>query len=249
MTDEDRSQLVISVPRFTRGMKYLSIFAVVTWLLVAIYARVPHAGGVVGPLHWLVLLGARVVPHFELWRMFTYVLVPDPTGFGPLWAVLSFWWFGSPIEQRAGMATIVPIALAGTVGGAVLALIGSRLSLEMNAEPVVGLAPIANAFLVGWGFLNAAQKVSFFGLGPELSGKQFALVFGGVSLVVAVFTRSASALASVGGYVGAFVYMWMVTRGPGSKRPRGPAAPRKRRSSGERFMVVKGGRDDRHQWN
>ncbi len=238
--------MLIAVPRFSRGMKYLSIFAVVTWLLVGIYARVPHEGGIVGPLHWLVLIGARVVPHFELWRMFTYVIVPDPTGLGPLWAVLSFWWFGSPIEQRAGMRRVVPLALAGTVGGAVIALIGSRMSIEMNSEPVVGLSPVANAFLVGWGFMNATDKVSFFGLGPKFTGKQFALAFGIVSLVGAVLMRSASTLASVGGYAGAFVYMWIVMRGSG---PKAPGGKRKRRSSGERFRVVQGGSNDKHQWN
>ena len=246
---EDPQQITIRLPRITRGMKILSIYTVAVWLLLVVLSFVPHQGGALGPLHWLALIGSRIVPRFELWRMFSYVLIENPGNFSAVWDVVAFWLIGSPIEQASGMRRIVGLSLAGTVGGAVLVLLASRLSIEMLNEPVIGMAPITGALVVGWGFQYATQKVSFFGLGA-MTGKQLSMALAGVSVFFAILSHTAMSMASIGGLAGGLVYMLAVSRGAGTKgRTDREGGPRKRRSSGERFKVIPGGRDDKHMWN
>ena len=219
------------------------------WLLLVIVTQVSSLHAALRPLSYLALIASRVVPGLELWRAFTYPLLEDPRTFGALWTVLSLWLFGSPIEEAAGLKRVIGLAVAGTVGGAVIVIAVSRFALEILTEPVLGMTPIAGALLIGWGFQNANTPTSFFGLG-KMNGKQLTMALAGVSALFALISHTAPALASIGGLLGGLVYMLIVQRmgnvNDSGDRTRGT---RKRRSSGERFRVIPGGRDDKQMWN
>jgi hypothetical protein len=242
---EPQQPLVVVLPRFSRWMKILSIYVAAAWVgqkLLEIV--VPETRGL-GALSWLVLIATRVVPGWELWRVITYPLVQDTrTIQSVLWTVLAFWWLGSPVEQAGGARRVLELAIAGTLGGALAVMIGSRVTPELLTDLAMGMAPVSSALLAGWGFQFADQTVSFFGFG-RMKGKHLALGLGAISVLMGVYSRDADGLASAGGLLVGAAWMWFTTRGRGGRRPG-------KRTSGvgaSRFRVVPGGRDDRKMWN
>jgi membrane associated rhomboid family serine protease len=245
---DDGQHIAFYVPRATRAMKTAAIYAVVVWLTLIVGSQIAPEG-TVRLLSWLVLVPMRIVPKLELWRAFSYVLVENPMGVSGLVDGLAFWWIGSPLERRTGLGHLIGLALAGALGGAILAVGVSHFLVTLNNQPVLGMTPLTGALLVGWGFEYADQQVSFFGMGA-MSGKNLTIALAAVSVVVAVFSFSAAALTSIGGLLGGLVYSLVArrvrgVRGTGDRNH----GPRKRRSSGERFRVIQGGRDDKQMWN
>jgi membrane associated rhomboid family serine protease len=244
----DDQPIVIVLPRFTRWMKIFSIYVAAAWVAEVLFAMLVRGADDAGPLHWLALIAERVFQRFELWRVATYPLVqPAESISSVIWAVLAFWWLGSPVEQSGGAKRVFQLALSGTLVGAIAVLIGARLSPVVMVDRATGTVPISSAFLAAWGFLFANQTVSFFGLG-RMKGKHLAIGLSVISVLMAMFRLSADGLASIGGLAGGAGWMWLATRRPGRGRK---AGRRTSGVSGSRFRVVQGGRDDTDpkMWN
>jgi membrane associated rhomboid family serine protease len=247
--NEDGQQIAFYVPRATPVMKAAAIYAVVVWLTLMVGAQIAQEG-TLRLLSYVILVPMRVVPALELWRAFTYVLVENPVGVGGLFDALAFWWIGSPLERRVGLGHTIGFAVAGAVGGAILAVAVSHFNVTLNMQPIMGMAPITGALLIGWGFQYADQQVNFFGMGA-MSGKQLTLALAAVSVVLALISFSAASFASIGGLLGGLAYSMIIKRAGGTERGSGDRdrGTRKRRPSGERFRVIQGGKDDKTMWN
>jgi membrane associated rhomboid family serine protease len=236
----EEQPIVLVLPRFTPWMKRLAIFVSATWLVEVLLVQLAPAVARAIVL-WLSLQGYRVIPGLQLWRLASYPFIEDPTRFGVIWTVITLWLIGAPIERAQGPRRIAELFVAGSLGGGLGALAASRLSINLALEPVMGMDGFSNALLAAMGFLFAEQQVTFFGLGP-MRGKHLVLALAALSVLMALISRSAMGAASVGGLIAGAAWMWWVSR----KRPtRGAERPaRSRRSSGARFRVVRGGRDD-----
>jgi membrane associated rhomboid family serine protease len=247
----DEQPIVVVLPRFTRWMKVLSLYVAGVWLAEIVL------GFVIGdyallPLAYLALIPARVFAHLEVWRIPGYALIEDPKASGAIWTVLSFWWFGSQIERETSAARVFQLLAAGTLGGAVVALLAALVAPASATGAAVGLGPGASALFSAWGYLYAEQPVSFFGMG-RMKGKHLALGLGALTLLLALLNRSTDGFASVGGLLAGPAVMWTGRRRGGGGRPRktgGPGWVHSHRT-GSRFKVVIGGRtdNDKKLWN
>jgi hypothetical protein len=233
------------VPRMTRTMKILSIFVASSWLFVWIAANIPIAGALQRVIE-LVWLQGDAVLHGQIWRVVTYVML-EAEFLSALFAIVfGFWFFGSQLESVVGRRRIVELAIAGTLGGALLVVVGSFVSHAWRLHPVLGTASVSGALFVGWGFQFAKQRfVPFPGL-PQYSGKHIVWFFVGVQVVLfALNPQSPASLANFGGMGGAALFM--LARQRFGRAARG--GTRKRRRSGENLRAIPGGRDKRQMWN
>lgn len=245
----DERPIVLVLPRFSPWMKRLSIAVVAIWLL-EILLGYTAPGAAQWLLNHLMLVGSRIVPRLELWRVASYPWLEDPGSFGAFWTVLSLWLLGSPVERLQGTRRVAELFAVGTIGGAIAAVAAGRLSIELYNEPVVGMAGFTSALLSALGFLYANEMVSFFGLGP-MRGKHLILGLAAIDVLLALSSRSATGAASIGGLLFGAAWMWWNLRRDASGG-RGVGSGRSRSSSGARFRVVQGGKNEsgsKKLWN
>jgi len=228
----------LAIPRFTRGMKYLSITVAVLWLVQALTYHLKPGSGSLGLFHWIALIPWRVIENYELWRLVTYPFVEEPNSVGFLGMILSFWWIGSPLERSQGMKSVVLLSLLAAVFcGAVAVLLG-RLSVTLTNQPMIGFGAVTASYVTAWGMQYAEQPMSFFGAG-SMKGKHLTLIIVGISIFMALVSRSLGAIASLGGLaVGA---AWTYIR-------RKDTLIIKRDARGKpKFDVISGGKDNAKQ--
>lgn len=187
------------------------------------------------------LVPSRVFEHYEAWRVFTYALMDVPLGLDSLWAVLSLWFFATPIEQRAGAKALAWTFGLATLGGAVAVLLVSRFSMDFHSTAAIGLAPIlSSALLVRWGFVVARERVSFFGM-AEMQGKILAGALCGIVIARALWERTPINIAEVGGMLAVFGVTGMRSGRGGSRKV---GAKKSKSESSGKFTVIRGGRSD-----
>jgi membrane associated rhomboid family serine protease len=248
---------MLALPRFTPWMKRLAIFVAATWVALAI-VRLVAPGDDVHVIAWLALIPQTVFSKLQLWRIATYALVDDPTDVSrPIWAILAFWWFGSPVERRAGANRVLQVLAAGVLGGAAFLLAIAIIVPALRFDLAVGMQSASGAMLAAWGFIHADEWMNFFGL-ARIKGKHLALALFALTALTALIGRHAVGMVSLGGFLAGAAWMWIVSR-RGSRGQSG-GAPRKpgSRTSGTKpagkFRVLSGGRDggdddDRKMWN
>jgi len=118
-----------------------------------------------GTLHFLLLLRADKSLHPLIWGLVTYPFA----GTGLLseaFALLSFWFFGSVLEDERGSLWLTEFFLAVTIGGGVIASLLTQVSNGRipGLEPMVtaeGLWPAVLAVLVAYGIVHAEEQVQF----------------------------------------------------------------------------------------
>jgi membrane associated rhomboid family serine protease len=197
---------VFRLPPLTPFVKKLLIALSTTFVVVAIVNRLVY------PVLELLWLETRVLSIATLWQVFTYVLVLPPTSLFPLLLSLLFiWWILPPFEERYGPARVFQLALIGTLGSALLALLAGVL-FPGSAAPVSGPGPITLAAMSAYAvLLPPYAEVSFFGVLP-MKARQLLWVIFGFSLLGFLTSWSATHLASDIGAIGAgvaFVKFWM----------------------------------------
>ena len=194
------------LPPLTPFVKKLMIALSVTFVVVAIVNRLIY------PVLELLWLETRVLSLATVWQVFTYVLVLPPTSLLPfLLSLLFIWWILPPFEERYGPARVFQLALIGTLGSALLALLAGQV-FPGAAAPVSGPGPITLAAMSAYAvLLPPYAEISFFGVLP-LKARQLLWVIVGFSLLGFLTSWSATHLASDVGAIGAgvlFVKHWM----------------------------------------
>ena len=194
------------LPPLTPFVKKLLIALSAMFVVVAIVNRL------VFPVLELLWLETRVVSLATLWQIFTHVLVVPPNALLPfLLSLLFIWWILPPFEERYGAARVFQLALLGTVGSALLALLAGQV-FPGSAAPVSGPGAITLAAISAYAvLLPPYAEVSFFGVLP-LKARHLLWVIIGFSLLGFLTSWSATHLASDIGAIAAgvlFVKLWM----------------------------------------
>jgi len=175
----DEQPLVISLPRFARTMKGLSVGLAAVWALEVLMASSPRFapdGDTLGFFHYLALIPARVVFQHQLWRLVSYPFLHSTDSISSLLGtVLSLWLFGSPLERLWGPRRLLTLmGLAAFFGGLFVVAAGQLSLVIMNGRTLGMLAP-SSALVMAWSVLNLRESLSFFGL-FNLTGRQFAWI-------------------------------------------------------------------------
>lgn len=178
-------------------------------------------------------------------QLFSYVLIQNPREvMGLLIDLLFMWLIISPFETAFGRRHTIELAIAGTLGGSLSALIVAQL-LPIPDWRLLGSHTIAYAGMAAMAqVMGAGRKILLFGVVP-MTARQLLLVLAGFSLLSYLATRDHLMLASsLGAMAAGLGYVKFMSRSPR------PSARSKRPST--RFRVVRGGggRDDsdRPKW-
>ncbi len=163
-----------SIPKGTRVLTLLSFFGFLVLLIVRLVARVD--------LSESISLNESTLAGFQLWRLFTYALVPgDAVGvfFGTLFLIL----IGPGAERSWSPSFFITYFLVcAAASGVVFRLIlgNAPLGLLTNAGALMGL-------IVAWFQANRFQRFLLFG-GPEVSAAVAACVTASFMIVPAALS-------------------------------------------------------------
>lgn len=142
-------------PRF--GVPNLMLYIVAANVAVYLFDLFSNGG-----LSRLLCFSFNAVLAGQLWRLITFVLIPDASGpFSLLIACYFYYWIGSALERRWGTAKFTCYYLGGmlfTLLGAVLVSFLSRLSVPLYGASYVNFAMFL-AFAAMW---PDAQVLLFF---------------------------------------------------------------------------------------
>jgi membrane associated rhomboid family serine protease len=197
---------VFRLPPLTPFVRKLLIVLSAMFVVVAIVNRLVY------PILELLWLDTRGLSIATVWQVLTYVLVVPPVALLPfLLSLLFIWWILPPFEERYGATRVFQLALVGTLGSALLALLAGMV-FPNSAAPVSGPGPITLAAMSAYAVLLPPHaEVSFFGVLP-MRAKQLLWVIVGFSLLGFLTSWSATHLASDIGAIAAgvlFVKTWM----------------------------------------
>jgi membrane associated rhomboid family serine protease len=178
-------------------------------------------------------------------QLFSYVLIQNPREvMGLLLDLFFMWLIISPFESAFGRKHTIELAVAGTLGGSLAALIVALLA-PIPGWMLLGSHTIAYAGMAAMAqVMGGGRKILLFGVVP-MTSRQLLLVLVGFSLLSFLATRDHLMLASsLGAMLAGLGYVKYMSRAPR------PSARSKRPST--RFRVVRGGggRDDsdRPKW-
>jgi membrane associated rhomboid family serine protease len=191
-----------------------------------------------------VFLAMQVVPEFQRavpwllfqprtalvmpWTFVTYMFLHG--GWGHLlFNMLALFFFGARLESRIGSAHFLRLYLASGITGALL-------SLVFSPAPIIGASGGVFGVMYGFAHFWPRERVYIWGVLPVearwlVIGTTALALFGGF----AGAQRGIAHFAHLGGYVGAFAYLWVLERRQGAARrdwqkrvdaPAGPAIER-----------------------
>ncbi len=216
-------------------MKTVAAVLAAVWLIEVLVAAAPLGGANAGPLGWfetLSLVPSAVVERHQYWRLVTFAVLHDPRGIGGLiFSLLGLWFFGGELESRWGLRRLIALWLVSSLVGALLVVLAGQLYLRWWVEIVVGPLAATSAMVMAWCALHLDQKMSFFGL-ANLEGRHFAILSVVISLVSLAVQRSAGDIASLGGFVVGWAWVYFDRFRP---------TPRRRTESSPRLRVLRGG--------
>lgn len=150
-------------PPFRGVTRRIILIALCTYLGLALLELFSRE--LAGTLHFLLLLRADKSLHPLIWGLVTYPFA----GAGLLsmaFALLSFWFFGSVLEDERGSLWLTEYFVAVTVGGGVIASLLTQMSNGsipglLPQATAQGLWPAVLAVLVAYGVIHAEDQVRF----------------------------------------------------------------------------------------
>lgn len=163
MAFRSNSPISLVFPPFRGVTRRIILMALCTYLGLALLGLFSHE--LAGTLHFLLILRADKSLHPLIWGLVTYPFA----GAGLLsvaFALLSFWFFGSVLEDERGSLWLSEYFLAATLGGGLIASALTEFSngsisglpTQSTAE---GLWPAVLAVLVAYGVFHAEEQVRF----------------------------------------------------------------------------------------
>lgn len=185
-------------PRF--GIPNLIRFVVLANVVVFIIDAVSH-----GTLSSLLAFSPALVLHGEIWRLFTFVLVPEPysvSGLGPIWFVLSMLFYyslGSTLEQFWGKGRFTLFYLSGNLLTVIASFVSYGLCALTGSASLFGYVPITAgqinfSILLAFATVFPDQQFRIYFLIP-IKAKWLAVLY--VALRVWSYLRMAGATLSI----------------------------------------------------
>lgn len=143
--------------------------------------------------------------HFQLWRLFSYMFAHSPTMiFHVLLNMWAVYVFGTGLERRLGQQRFLHLyVLSGLVGG-----LSWTLFNWQNTTPVLGASGAVFGLLIAAAMMFPDEIIILLFPPIPLRLKTFALVFGGLELLMALNQGGQVAhIAHLGGAVGGWFYI------------------------------------------
>lgn len=205
---------LIALPPFhglTRKLILLSAASFIFFFILRFVAR-----GLAETLFYLLVLTPEIAVKL-VWEFVTWPFVPD--GFlNVLFALLSFWYFGSALEEERGTRWFGELFFVASIGGAMLATL---ISLTVGRYlPIIGppgkfsneMWPITLALLVVFARLHANETLTFDFI-FRARAKYIAAIFLLIYLVIDYFTlRRFDAVNTICNCLVAWIFVGMAPR-------------------------------------
>jgi len=164
MAFRSNSPIMLALPPFRGVTRRIILIAVCCFLGFAILGL--YSGDLAGSTANLLLLRPVAALHRLIWQFLTYPFA----GLGllsVLFALLSFWFFGSALEDERGSLWLSEYFLVTTVVGGVVASLlvvatrGHVKGLEPEISATAGMWPAVLALVVAYAVLHAEQELNF----------------------------------------------------------------------------------------
>ena len=207
----------MSLPPFTRGVKWLILINAGMFLLLTVFqAFDPALGDTVSLV--LSLIPSLVVRGW-LWQLITYSFLH--AGF---WHILSnvlwLWWFGAQLEMDWGLKKFLEFYFFCVVGAALttIAISYTGFGGVTPGTPTVGASGGILGILMAFGLLYGNQEIWLFPIPFSVKAKYFVAgiafftVIGAISASSARHGQSVAYVAHLGGLLFGFLYVKLVPR-------------------------------------
>ncbi len=188
---------------FPLGVKWLLISNIGIFLLTFFAARV----GSNFASEWFGLVPYRVIPRLEIWRVFTYLFLHDPSSFGHiLFNMLALWMFGKDIESAWGTRRFLKFYFLCGLAAAVCVIVLNYLFGNAHSN-TIGASGAIFGLLVAFGIMYPDVTVLFSFLFP-IKAKYFVMIIGAITFLSSFQANTGvSNFAHLGGMVFGFVYL------------------------------------------
>ncbi len=212
-------QVQMSVPPFTRAVKWIIITSLVVWFVFQVlfesFLKLPFT-------QIFSLVPYQVLFEFKIWQPLTYMFLHSTREISHiLFNLLMLWFLGADLEVKWGPKNFflfyilngVSAALIYIFGMAVYALItGAQVGLIV---PVVGASGALFAVMVAYGWHFGDRLMYFFMLFP-IKAKYFVMILAFIQ-VASMLTSGTSGgevayLAHLGGLISGFISVWGKSR-------------------------------------
>lgn len=208
----------MSMVPFTPVVKWLMIVNVGIWFVLQVlvegFLKVPFT-------HYLSLIPSRVIFHFQIWELFTYMFLHSMQITHILFNMLMLWFFGAELEQRWGRKYFLFFYLFTGIGAGILYCLGIGLYSAATGDqtapmvPVVGASGAIFGLMLAQGILFGERTIYFFMLFP-MKMRYFVMIMGAVQLA-SMLTSSVSGgevayLAHLGGLASGYVALLLMSR-------------------------------------
>lgn len=159
------------------------------------------------------VLSPRPIKGWQIWRFVTYMFAHDPLS--PFHILVNMWGvylFGSGLERRIGSEHFTYLyMLSGLIGG----LSWLLFNWQYPNAAVLGASGAVFGLLMGAAMMFPDETIVLLIPPIPMKLKTFALVFGGLEILMALGQGDNIAhIAHIGGAVGGYVYLMLITRPP-----------------------------------
>ena len=159
------------------------------------------------------VLSTETVKDFQVWRFITYMFAHSPGSiFHILFNMYGVYLFGSGLERRIGSEHFTIIYMvSGLTGG----LSWILFNWGYPNAAVLGASGAVFGVLMGAAMMFPDEVIVLLIPPIPMKLKTFALVFGGIEVLLALGEADRVAhIAHIGGAVGGYVYLMLITRPP-----------------------------------
>lgn len=159
------------------------------------------------------VLRPRSVKDFQVWRFVTYMFAHSPASlFHILFNMWGVYLFGSGLERRLGSDKFTYLyMISGLVGGVSWLL----FNWQYPNQAVLGASGAVFGLLIGAAMMFPNETIVLLIPPIPMKLKTFALVFGGIEVLMAINQGGHIAhIAHLGGAFGGYVYLMLITRPP-----------------------------------
>ncbi len=164
MAFRSNGPIMLALPAFRGFTRRLILLAVVTFFAFWLIASFAPASVTIWLVSHFPLMPERLF-RGEVWQLLTYSLWPLPL-LSELFALLSLWFFASPLENERGGRWLLEFLAVSVVGGGLLSALfvwlgrGHLFGIPAHAQ-AAGLWPAALAVLLAYAHFHAEEEINF----------------------------------------------------------------------------------------
>jgi membrane associated rhomboid family serine protease len=214
MAFRSNSPISLVFPPFRGVTRRIILMALCVYLGLAVLGLFSHE--LEGTLHFLLLLRADKSLNPLIWELVTYPFAGEGL-LSVAFALLSFWFFGSALEDERGPLWLTEYFLAATIGGGVIAAVITEFSKGRipglpTQSTAQGMWPAVLAIMVAYGRFDADEQVQFnlfFTLKAKYLAAIYVLFYVGLALVGG---DRFGALVALGNGLAGFVFLGVAPR-------------------------------------